>query len=120
MRILVADDNPLVRRGIVGLLSSQKEWQVCGEVSDGTAAVQKARELLPDLILLDVSMPGLNGLEAASILRKEVPKMKILILSQHDSNHMLPTALQAGADGCVDKSRVATDLQVAIRKLEAA
>jgi DNA-binding NarL/FixJ family response regulator len=120
MRILIADDNPLVRRGVAGLLSSQEDCSVCGEVGDGTSAVEKARELVPDVILLDISMPGLNGLEAASAIRREVPQAKIVILSQHDAAHMLPTALNAGADACVDKSRVAVELLPAIRKLRMA
>lgn len=73
MRILIADDNDIVRRGVRGILARVANWEVCGEARDGSEALRKARELLPDLILLDISMPGTNGLEVARVLREEVP-----------------------------------------------
>jgi DNA-binding NarL/FixJ family response regulator len=119
MRILIADDNDAVRRGVVGILSSETGWQVCGEARDGAEALQKARELLPDLILLDVSMPGMNGLEAAHLLRQELPEVKILVISQHDPIHLLPSVVDAGGDACVDKGRLGTDLVASIKSIEA-
>ena len=110
MRILVVDDNALVRRGVIDILASRKNWEVCAEAQDGEEAIQKAQESRPDLILLDISMPGMNGLEVARAVRQELADAKILIMSQHDAASLLPTAIQAGADGCVDKSRLATDL----------
>ena len=110
MRILIADDNEWVRHGVMNILASMADWQVCGEAKDGPEAVQKAAELLPDLILLDVSMPGLGGLEVARVLREKVPATKILMMSQHDPAVLLPRAIEAGAHGCVDKSRLSTDL----------
>ena len=118
MRILIADDNALVRRGILGLLAGQTSCEVCGEAVDSADAIQKANELQPDLILLDVSMPGTNGLETARILKQKLPRIKILIISQHDSQQMLPRSLEAGADGSVDKARLGSDLLPAIRELE--
>jgi two-component system response regulator NreC len=118
MRILIADDNDAVRRGVVGLLSSETGWKICGEARDGSEALQKARELLPDLILLDISMPGMNGLEVAHLLRQELPEAKILVISQHDPMHLLLRVFEAGGNGCVDKSRLSTDLVVSIRGLE--
>ncbi len=118
MRILIADDNDAVRRGVVGILSSETGWQVCGEARDGAEALQKARELLPDLILLDVSMPGMNGLEAARLLRQELPEVKILVISQHDPIHLLPSVVDAGGDACVDKGRLGTDLVASIKGIE--
>ena len=118
MRILIADDNDAVRRGVVGILSSETGWQVCGEARDGAEALQKARELLPDLILLDVSMPGMNGLEAARLLRQELPEVKILVISQHDPIHLLPSVVDAGGDACVDKSRLSMDLVASIKSIE--
>jgi DNA-binding NarL/FixJ family response regulator len=114
MRILVADDNEWVRRGVVNILAPMSQWEVCGETKDGTETVERAAELVPDLILLDVSMPGLNGLDVARLLRKKVPATKILIMSQHDPVLLLPRAIEAGAHACVDKSRLTTALLPAI------
>jgi DNA-binding NarL/FixJ family response regulator len=110
MRVLIVDDNEAVRRGIARLLAPEKDYEVCGEAEHGVGAIQKVRELQPDLVLLDMSMPGLSGLDTARLLRREWPEIKILILSQNDAAHLLPIALDAGADGFVDKSSIATDL----------
>jgi DNA-binding NarL/FixJ family response regulator len=117
MRILVVDDNEYVRRGVLNILTSNKDLEVCGVALDGHEAIQKAAELAPDLILLDISMPGMDGLEAARILRTEVPAAKILIMSQHDPDQILQRALDAGAQGCVDKGRLATDLLPSIERI---
>lgn len=117
MRILVADDSEPVRRGVTSILASKPEWQVCGTAADGAEAIQKAQELHPDLVLLDVSMPGISGLETARVLRREVPGAVIVIMSQHDPAQLLPNALEAGAQACVDKSRLAKDLVPAIEKI---
>ncbi len=114
MKILIADDNEWVRRGVTKILAPVAHWAVCGEAKDGTEAIQKATDILPDLILLDISMPGLNGLDVARILREKVPAAKILIMSQHDPHVLLPRAIEAGALGCVDKSRLSTELLPAI------
>ncbi len=119
MRILVVDDNDRVRHGISELLASETNWEICGEAKDGTEAIEKARELLPDVILLDISMPGLNGLETTRRLRKEGTGAKILIMSQHDPVQLLPRALDAGAQGCVDKARLSTDLLPSIQNVAA-
>ncbi len=111
MRILIADDNRDVRRGVARILSSQSSWEICGEAQDGTEAIQKATEILPDLILLDISMPGLSGLEVAQVLREKVGNAKIVIMSQHDPAVLLPRAMQAGAHACIDKSRLTVDYQ---------
>src|ERR1700729_4082508 len=117
LRILIADDSAMVRRGVISLLSSETNWEICGEAADGSEALLKARTLVPDVILLDVSMPGLNGLEVARRLRKEVPHAKIVVMSQHDPVHLLPGVMAAGGDACLDKSRLATDLVDSIRNL---
>src|ERR1700680_1806060 len=120
MRILIADDSDVVRRGVRGILSSEKDLEVCGEARDGLEALQKARELSPDLILLDISMPGMNGLEAERRLREEWGQAKILVISQHDPVQLLPSVVAVGADGCVDKSRLSEDLVASIKKIKCA
>ena len=117
MRILIADDNAMVRRGVITLLSSETNWEICGEAADGSEALLKARTLVPDVILLDVSMPGLNGLEVARRLRQELPETKIVVMSQHDPVHLLPGVMAAGGDACLDKSRLAADLVDIIKNL---
>ena len=117
MRILIADDNDMVRGGVTDILSSVKGWEVCGEARDGSEALRKARELLPDLILLDISMPGMSGLEAARLLRQAVPSAKIVAMSQHDPIRLLPSVVEAGAHACVDKSRLDADLLPIIKSV---
>jgi DNA-binding NarL/FixJ family response regulator len=109
MRILIADDNVEVREGIASLLNDCSGWEVCGEANDGEEAVEKVRELNPDFILLDVSMPGMNGLEAARMIR-QITAARILVMSQHDPKLLAPRALQAGAQGCLDKSMLSGEL----------
>jgi two-component system nitrate/nitrite response regulator NarL len=118
MRILIVDDSELVRRGVKALISSEKTWEVCGEAGDGREGIQKARELQPDLVLLDLSMPDVNGLEVARHLRQDLRTTKILIMSQNDPLELLPPAIAAGADGVIDKSRIGSDLLAAIKNIE--
>jgi two-component system invasion response regulator UvrY len=110
MRILLADDNEFVRRGVKSILAPMITWEICGEAKSGEEALQIAAEVFPDLVLLDVSMPGLNGLDAARLLRENLPTTKIVIMSQHDPAILLSRALEAGAHACIDKSRLSTKL----------
>jgi len=110
VRILIADDHELVRQGLRALLSSRPAWEVCGEAADGFEAVEKAAQLRPDIVLLDVSMPRMNGLEAAPAIRRESPVSQIVIVSQHDPAEMLPSALKVGARGFVSKSDIGSNL----------
>jgi len=114
VRILIADDHEVVRRGVRSLLSSRMDWDICGEAVDGRDAVVKAKALKPDVIVLDISMPHLNGLEAARLIRKEVPQSEILILSQHDAKETMQAAMEAGARGYVTKTDIARDLLKAV------
>jgi DNA-binding NarL/FixJ family response regulator len=114
VRILVADDHEVIRRGVRALLAAGKDCEICGEAVDGQDAVEKARQLRPDLIIMDVSMPNLNGLEATRAIRRSLPGTQILILTQHDSQEMMRQALNAGARGFVVKSSVAHDLLNAV------
>jgi YesN/AraC family two-component response regulator len=93
LRVLVVDDNEIVRRSICELLHSQFDIEVICEAVDGADALEKAREHLPDLVLLDITMPTVNGLEAARILKREFPSMHILIVSQHESSGVQGAAL---------------------------
>jgi len=110
MRVLIADDNDLVRRGIAGLLAGEDGLVVCGEARDANETLKKADELRPHVILLDVSMPGSNGLNTARLLMERFPELKILIISQHDPKQLLPRSIEVGAHGCIDKGRLAVDL----------
>jgi len=114
VRILVADDHEVIRRGIRALLASQQGCEICGEAVDGQDAVDKAHQLHPDLIIMDVSMPNLNGLEATRAIRRSLPSVQVLILTQHDSHEMIRQAFNAGARGFVVKSSVAHDLLNAV------
>jgi DNA-binding NarL/FixJ family response regulator len=110
LRILVADDAALVRSGLRVLLESHKDWVVCGEAVDGQDAVEKARALNPDVVLLDISMPRLSGLEASEQITKLLPATKIYIVTQHHSLEMARYAADAGARGFIAKICIPTDL----------
>jgi len=118
MRILIADDHHMVRRGVGDLLSKEAGWEICGEATDAAQAFQKASELSPDLVLLDISMPDGSGLEAARRIRQEIPHVRILMMSHHDATQFEQSALESGADGCIDKARLALDLVATIRSLQ--
>ncbi len=114
VRILVVDDHPVVRHGIRSLLRIRPEWQVVDEAEDGLEAVEMADKLQPDVILMDVSMPRMDGLEACRRIRKNHPQAEILIVTQHDSAQMMREAMDAGARGYVVKSDAARDLLTAV------
>jgi DNA-binding NarL/FixJ family response regulator len=116
-RILVADDHEVVRRGLCGLLRAQGDWDVCGEASNGREAVEKALQLKPEVVILDVGMPTLNGLEATRQILKANPHIKILILTLHDSDQVVQEVLNAGARGFLLKSDAARDLVAAVEAL---
>jgi DNA-binding NarL/FixJ family response regulator len=116
-RVLIADDSDLVRQGVVHLLLPDSSFNICGEARNGLETLRKARELGPHIVLLDVNMPGMSGLDASRQLRREFPKIKILVMSQNDAAHLLPAVIDAGGDGCIDKSRLGTDLVTAIQNI---
>jgi DNA-binding NarL/FixJ family response regulator len=117
VRILVADDHDVVRRGIKSLIESQPGWQVCDEARSGREAVAKAEERKPDIVVLDISMPELNGLEAARRIHKVSPNSEILILSVHYSDQLIKDILDVGVRGFVVKSDSDRDLIVALETL---
>jgi DNA-binding NarL/FixJ family response regulator len=114
LRIVVVDDHEVVRTGLRALLQKHAGWEVCGEACDGNEALVEVGKLLPDVVIMDVMMPELNGLEAARRISSVLPKVKILMVSMYDSEEMLKEALEAGAHGYVLKLDVAGELAPAI------
>lgn len=117
VRIVIADDHEIFRRGLRSLLESHSDWEVCGEAVNGREAIEKVRELKPDVVVLDVTMPQVNGLEAAREIRRIVPESKVVILSQHEPALMRQSALAAGAGAYVTKSEVSRELMIAIETM---
>jgi DNA-binding NarL/FixJ family response regulator len=115
VRILVADDHEIVRRGVCALLARESDLNVVCETADGIQAVAKAKEHQPDLIVLDISMPGMDGFEAARQIRRISPASEVVFLSQHDSLEVVRQAFLAGARGYVVKSDIAQELLTALR-----
>ena len=118
LRILIADDHEVARRGIRALLESHPGWQVCAEAKDGRDAVELAASTKPDLVLLDIGMPNLNGLEAARQILATSPDVAILILTMHDSDNVVREVLRAGARGFLLKSDAGRDLVAAVDALQ--
>jgi len=103
-RILIADDDADVREQVGLLLKTREDFEVCGEASNGTEAIERTKQLQPDLVILDISMPIVDGIEAARIIRKFFPEIRILIFSVHRSKELVHEAIKAGAAGYVVKS----------------
>ncbi len=118
LQILIADDHEVARRGIRAVLESHPGWEVCAEAKDGREAVELASSLKPDVILLDIGMPNLNGLEAARQILAISPDVPILILTMHDSDNVIREVLRAGARGFLLKSDAGRDLLNAIEALQ--
>jgi DNA-binding NarL/FixJ family response regulator len=117
LRILIADDHDLMRRGLKALLESHPGWTVCAEAHTGREAVTKAEELKPDIVILDITMPELNGVEAARRILKGSPNTEILVLSVHYSDQLIRDILDAGVRGYIVKSDSDRDLVVAVEAL---
>ena len=117
LRILVADDHQVVRTGLRTLLETEKGWQVCAEAANGREAVEKTGELRPDVAVLDIGMPLLNGVEATRQIRKLSPKTEVLILTMHDSEVLIQEVLEAGARGYILKDDADRNLIAAVDAL---
>jgi DNA-binding NarL/FixJ family response regulator len=117
VRILVVDDHAVVRRGIRSLLESTEGWEVCGEATTGRDAVEQCRRLRPDIVVMDLSLPDLNGLEATRQILKASPETEVLALTMHHSEELTRDVLQAGARGYVLKSDASEDLIAAVDSL---
>ena len=115
IRILIADDHALVRASLRGLLAAQPDFEIAGEASDGVAAVEACRQLLPDVALMDASMPGRDGISATSDIREASPNTKVLVLTLHEEEIYVRQALRAGAAGYALKRSRADELIAAIR-----
>jgi len=116
-RILVADDHDVVRHGLRSLIEERQEWKIIAEAKDGSDAVTKANELQPDLAIVDISMPSLNGLDATRQMLKANRQIKVLILTVHDSERLIESVLKAGARGYILKTDASRDLVLAIQAL---
>ncbi len=115
IRILIADDHAILREGIRALLRLAEDMEIVGEAADGHEAVHEAKRLDPDVILMDVAMPGLGGLEATLEIRKDNPRVKILVLTQYDDREYVSRFLKAGVSGYLLKKAAGADLASAIR-----
>jgi len=118
LRILIADDHEIVRHGLVALIKGHPDWVVCAESNNGSDAVAKAKELRPDVAILDIGMPVLNGFESTRQILRDNPAVKILILTLSDSDELVRTVLDAGARGFLLKSDAAKDLIAAVEALQ--
>jgi DNA-binding NarL/FixJ family response regulator len=117
LRILIVDDHAVVRRGVRSLLESQPDWEIAGEAATGREAVEQASQLQPDVIVMDLSLPELNGLEATRQILKESPRSEVLVLTMHHSEELARDVLQAGARGYVLKSDADQCLIAAVESL---
>ena len=115
LRVLIVDDHGIVRAGIRSLLEGQPDMEVAGEAAGGEEALQKAKELKPDLVLMDIAMPGMNGIEATKRIKEEQPETNVLVLSMHDDEEFFFPVLRAGASGYILKEAEPQELLYAIR-----
>ena len=118
LRILIADDHEVVRHGVRSLLQAHQGWEVCGEAADGRDAVAKASALKPDVVVMDIGMPNLNGLDAAREILREVPRAMVLILTIDESEQVMREVLNAGARGFLLKSDAGRELVTAVEALQ--
>lgn len=119
MRILIVDDHGIVREGLKSLIEQQSEMKVIGEAKDGNMAIQLTKDLSPDVVIMDVSMPNLNGVEATKYILRQKPDMKVIILSMHTDSNIVKESLKAGASGYVLKSYLFDELLNALKAVEA-
>jgi DNA-binding NarL/FixJ family response regulator len=116
-RILIVDDHDVVRQGLRSFLAARPDWEVCGEASAAEQAIRAVADLKPHVVILDVTMPGMSGLEAASRIVALGTGTRILIFTMHESQRMAIDVREAGADGVVQKSRASDDLILAVERL---
>lgn len=117
VRILLVDDHPLFRQGVIWMLNNQPDLEIVGEVADGQGAIQQADILLPDLVLCDINLPGMNGLEVTRILKRRHPQMAVIILTLHEDDEQLFHAIRVGASAYAIKDIAGQDLISLIRRV---
>jgi DNA-binding NarL/FixJ family response regulator len=117
LKILIVDDHIAIRSALRMELSGHPRWKVCGEAQNGQEAIEKVQRLRPDLVILDISLPVLNGFETSRELRRIAPNIKILLHSAHESPFLDTAARDAGADAIANKSEIAASLAIAIEQL---
>jgi two-component system response regulator DegU len=117
VRILIVDDHDVVRQGLRSFLAVRPDWEICGEARTGDEAVQAVADLKPDLVILDITMPGISGLEAATRIRALGTAVRILIFTMHESPRIAIDVNEAGAHGFVQKSQASRDLILAVERL---
>jgi DNA-binding NarL/FixJ family response regulator len=116
-RVIIVDDHPLLRRGMASLLSDQPDLDVCGEAQDARGALQAMRDLTPDVALIDINLPGANGLELIKLMLAEQPKLRILVVSMHDESLYALRSLRAGAKGYLMKAEALEQMVSAVRRV---
>jgi DNA-binding NarL/FixJ family response regulator len=115
IKVLIVDDHAMMRDGIKALISLHGDIEIVGEASEGKQAIERAQELMPDVVIMDIAMAGMDGLEATRRLKKENPKLKVLVLTQHDNKEYVLSTLKAGAAGYIPKRAMGSELVSAIR-----
>ena len=114
-RVIIIDDHAFVRRGVQAILQSFPEWELCGEAGSGRDAIALVNQVNPEVILMDVTMPGMNGIDATRIIRQSHPRVKIVLLTLHESSEILRSGFQAGANGYLLKTDAEDELIKAMR-----
>lgn len=115
IKVLLVDDHAIMRDGIRALLNLYDDVEIVGEASEGKEAIEKAQELVPDVVVMDIAMPGMDGLEATRRIKKNNPNVKVLVLTQHDNREYILAAIKAGTAGYVPKKALGSELVSAIR-----
>lgn len=117
-RVLVVDDSALVRHAVCDLISEQEHWRVCGEAATGAQTIERVRELQPDVVLLDINLPDMSGIQAVRAIRSELPNAAILVISHHDPRVFWAGVMEAGADAFLDKSKIGAELPQSLKSVE--
>ena len=116
-RVLIVDDHPFIRRGVQSILNASPEWELCGEANNGNEAIALTDTLLPEVIIMDISMPGRNGIEAARLIRKAHPQIKIILMTLHETGELVRSAFRAGAQGYLLKAEAEQELLRALQEV---